>query len=258
MYLPAYISDRLICLSAWFYLRDTRKIGKNLYQLSGNIKFFLRNNTADTYIKWEVFNNKTYLAEGFGIQSSDTVVDIGAHIGIFAVYAAKMVSKGVVLAYEPNPDNFLLLQENKTLNNLSNLKIFNKAVTSKGGEIDLYFSKYNTGGHSVFQRDSSNKIKVPAVSLENVFKENNLKKVDYLKIDIEGSEFDIIFNSPKSIFITIDKIVLEYHDFYATQYKHKDLQKYLESLGYEVSVHQLIWDKLLKTGTIFAKRKNAT
>lgn len=143
------------------------------------------------------------------------------------------------------------------MNDLSNLKVFNRAVASQKGQIDLYISRYNTGGHSIFPTDSSERIKVQAISIEDIFRENNLKAVDYLKIDAEGSEFDIILNSPETLFDNINKIVLEYHDFFPTKQKHKELQNYLKKLGYEVSSSRLIWDKLLKTGMIFARKKQA-
>lgn len=194
------------------------------------------------------------MCEGFEIKPGDVVVDIGGHIGIFAVYAAQKAHKGLVLSYEPEPDSYQYLQRNKEQNNLSNLKIFNMAITSSMGDVDFHISSSNTAGHSIYAVDAGRVIKVRSVTLENVLARNALDRIDYLKMDAEGAEFDVILKTPKDVLCRVDKMVMEYHDFLSTGHNHRQIVSRLQSCGFQVSVKRSIINRFCKFGTIFAKR----
>ena len=209
----------------------------------------------DAFILWETFVHKTYDYSGFEIKPEDTVVDIGGHIGIFAVYAARKANKGKVLVYEPVPENFEILKKNKKLNKLANLKINNSAVTSKRGYVNLNISKSNSGGHSIHSVDTKETLKVPSITLGDIFKKNKIKKINYLKIDTEGAEFDIILNSPKEVFKNVEKIIMEYHDFVSNRNNHLEIIDYLKKCGFKVSMKgSRILRKIFKLGIILARR----
>ena len=73
-----------------------KRIFDHTYQITDDIKLTLREGTTDTFILWETFKLKTYEYPGFEINHEDIVVDIGGHIGIFAVYAARKANKGLL------------------------------------------------------------------------------------------------------------------------------------------------------------------
>lgn len=229
-------------------------LGNNLYKIN-QLTFHLRNNTIDFIIAWEVFKNKEYETETLQIAESDIIVDIGAHIGLYTCYAAKKASKGLVYAYEPNPENFKILKENIKLNKLTNIHPFNLAIADKKGDIDLNLSSTNSGGHSIFTVDSKKSIKVNAMSLQDVFTENNLTRINLLKIDTEGSEYRIILSTHNKIFAKIDKIAIEYHDYFSHSYKYTDLVNCLERNGYTVKVRKGLLHNFIKTGIILAKNR---
>lgn len=256
MHLPLYLSYKLGRLIYPFLLLGRQKAGKHVYKIDGR-KISLRENTIDAFILWETFITGIYKGEKFKIKPNDIIADIGGHIGIFAVYAASQAFSGRVFTYEPVPENFRLLKKNKEINRLTNLKIFNKAVTSDGRSIKLYISPSNSGGHSIHPVDSRNNITVPSVTLEEIFIQNKLRRINYLKIDTEGSEFDIILNTPKKVFRKVDKIVMEYHDFAVSGQSHIDLVKYLEDCGFIVYLKSpLLIRKIFKMGMILAKRRD--
>lgn len=255
MTILSYASGRLTLLTLPFYLRGKKRLEKNLFRVNENAKLAIREKTFDAYIMWEVFTKKVYERKGFEIKPNDIVLDIGAHIGTFAVYAAQKARQGAVFAFEPEPENFDFLRKNKIINRLQNLKTYNLGVNSAGKDFVLYISRSNTAGHSSFPDTSAEKITVKAITLEEIIKKNKLNRVNYLKMDAEGAEFDIILNTPKFILKRVDKIVMEYHDF-SSEHNHKDIIQYLESCGFEVFIEGTMLQTLIvKTGTLWAIKR---
>lgn len=131
---------------------------------------------------------KSFIKEGM------IVVDIGANIGYYSLAAAKLVgNKGLVYAVEPEINNYNLLLKNIEVNNYKNIIPVNKAVSDKDGYCELYIDNYNYGGHS-FAKDNilygeTHSKKVETITLDTLLKD---KKVDILKIDVQGAEGLII------------------------------------------------------------------
>lgn len=224
-------------------------------RVGGNVRLLRRAGTFDRFVIFETWTLHEYDIKGFKISSKDIVVDIGAQIGTFAVYAAKKVKRGRVFAYEPFLENYKILLKNKKLNKLKNLKAFNLAVSDSKGKVSFYTSKLNSAAPSLikFQDDHLKiKEKVSAVSLNDVFTKNKLKQIDFLKIDAEGSEYKIILGSPKSVLAKIKKIVMEYHVVPGLKHKPQDIKTYLEENGFKVKDRRIPF--FPEVGHIYAKR----
>jgi FkbM family methyltransferase len=168
---------------------------------------FMTRSVADRWIIDEVYGPNTYKALGFKIKNNFLVIDIGAHIGIFTIAAAKSADR--VFSYEPEPGNFSYLKKNLLLNKIKNVFYFNKGVFDKKGTQRLYL--HSSIKHSIF--DASNKsVVIQTVSLADIFEENNIKLCHLLKIDTEGCEYEILSSTPKKYFRMIGSIVLESHN----------------------------------------------
>ena len=217
------------------YFLDLIQIKKEEYILkSGDLAAKVRPQTSDRGIVNEIWANKIYTPKSFDIKQSDIIVDIGANIGIFSILAAKKAKNGKVFAFEPINKNFKRLNENIKLNNLKNIISFKKAVSNKNKKIELFISNDNEGGHSIYANltKSKNKQIVNALSLKNIFKENNLKNIDFLKIDCEGGEYDILLNSKKEL-KKINKISMEVHNLNKEK-NIKTLKKFLEENKFKI------------------------
>jgi hypothetical protein len=113
------------------------------------------------------------------------------------------------------------------------------AVTGLPKEhIDLFTvdTEDNTVVSSIFSDFSglnTKKISVPAKSLSVIIEENKLDKIDLLKLDCEGSEYDIIYNTDRAVFLKIGMMVIEVHQIDKEQNNLASLDHYLQSLGYE-------------------------
>ncbi len=129
-------------------------------------------------------------------KKGDIVVDGGAYVGFFTVIAAKLVGPtGRVLAFEPDPSNFEELLENIRLNGIDNV-IPIKAGLLDGDSISLLKANGDMG--STLQVDSAiegSMIEIQVVSLDNEIKRRGIDKVDFIKLDVEGSECRCLIGS---------------------------------------------------------------
>lgn len=234
----------------------------NMTANSGNAKaesteFKIRKHSGDKLAVNEIWKGKIYTPPNFEIKENDIVVDVGAHIGIFSAFAAALAKNGTVYSYEPVPENFNLLQENIRNNGLKNIKLFEMAVSKDSGKIKMSLSSLSNSCHSASNGlgigNNSRTISANAITLEEIFLRNNLENVNFLKMDCEGLEYEILTNTPKKQLKKIEKISMEFHEF--GKYKASQMKNFLENNGFKISIkrnmiNHLIW----KTGMIYASR----
>jgi FkbM family methyltransferase len=181
----------------------------------------------------DIWQDHVYDSE-FSIKENDTVIDIGANKGYFTIYAASKAGKGHVYAFEPFPAYGKFIEDNARLNNLSNISIIKSAVWSDSNDREFYVSN-NSGGHSMRPKPSTiAQVKVPAITLKEFSIKNAIPRIDFLKMDCEGSEYDIILNLDDETLGKISKIAMEYHDFW--NYHHRQIANFLENHGFKVTV----------------------
>lgn len=154
-----------------------------------------------------------YGLEKIQLSENDIVLDIGANVGMFSIYAKKKFGCKVI-AFEPVLSNFEQFQKNIILNglSLSDIELHNTAITDvEGGEIKIGTPKDNTGGSSAFYHTHD----MPICKTETIDKYITEGCV-YLKIDCEGGEYAII----PTILDKLNQfkyIGIEYHKFSAAQ-----------------------------------------
>lgn len=127
------------------------------------------------------------------VKSGDTVLDIGANVGYIALEMAKRVgSSGKVFAFEPDEKNFNLLKRNLELNPDCNIEPIARAVSETNAPIRLYKSMvdFNNSAHSTLpsEKHSTDFIEIPTTTIDRFVQENDIQKIDVIKIDIEGAE----------------------------------------------------------------------
>lgn len=129
---------------------------------------------------FEPFESKTILDN---VKEGDVVIDIGANLGFYTLFLARKVGpKGKVYAFEPDTEMFALLKKNVKANGFKNVKIFSLAVYDRNRH--LSFSGYSSDVDSGFVSKEGRR-KVKAVCIDSLFAN---KRVDFIKMDIEGSE----------------------------------------------------------------------
>ncbi|MFZ1330298.1 MAG: FkbM family methyltransferase [Chitinophagaceae bacterium] len=168
--------------------------------------------------------NFTFLKEN--IKPGMTCVDIGGHIGIYAVFMAKM-KVGKVFCFEPTPASFTILKKTVSLNHCENIiHIYQAAIAENTGKSYFYINKYQregkdttriAEGNSLVYFDSGEnilkeKFEVPTFSLDDFARQHNLK-IDFIKIDAEGAELDILKGAQKTILKDRPAGILSIHTF---------------------------------------------
>ncbi len=197
-----------------------------------DLQFWVRS-PMDMWVVKETCVDRDYLNQIGQIHTDWNVIDIGAGIGDFTILASKQASNGVVHAYEPFDESVTLLQKNIVLNDSQNVVSYAEAVASKNGRMILEEDDSEAVSKKFVMDASKLGQAVDAVSLEQRIQQLPAQKCDFLKIDCEGGEFDIILNSPVSCFDKIDRIGLEYHDGF-TEHSHEDIIDFLERVGFQV------------------------
>ena len=146
----------------------------------------------------EIYFEDVYLQKT--LKEGMNIIDIGANVGVYTVLAAEKVGKnGKVIAVEPEPKNYKRLIENINLNGFKNIIPQNIALTDHEGSERLYLSS-SSGSHSLSPKeDTISSIEVSLKTLDNLLEELNLKKIDIIKIDTEGSEIPILKGAEKTL-----------------------------------------------------------
>jgi FkbM family methyltransferase len=131
-------------------------------------------------------------------------IDVGANIGFYALHFAKQVGpNGTVHAFEPDPICFAHIIENSDLNNLGGiLKTHQIAVANFTGHTVFYrsYPQHSGWGSLVRFKDiESDQLKVPCITLDTFIESEGLGKVDFLKVDVEGSEFEVLEGAQNSL-----------------------------------------------------------
>lgn len=176
---------------------------------NNNIVFDVRDNyITDPIVIKEIWEENVYRVNGWNFFREDTgqevVLDIGANIGAFSIYAANQGAK--VFAIEPEPHNYLALVKNIELNNFQHL-ITPVEIGISGIDGEAVISDEGGDANIVDGKPGS---KVKLVSLDNFIKNNNITSVGVLKIDTEGSEVDTILGASKESLSICKYISIEF------------------------------------------------
>lgn len=149
----------------------------------------------------EIYCRGVYFAlPGFDIGSEDTSVDLGANVGVFTTFAARRGKR--VIAVEAQSGFIPFISENLQRNNcLNKAAVEFGLIGSKSGKLSDPAERKNCSHWGQ---------EAPVLSLPDVLRRHGVNQVDFLKIDIEGSEFDL-FDGDVSWLKDVKKIAMEVH-----------------------------------------------
>jgi FkbM family methyltransferase len=174
----------------------------------------VRSSSSDYHIFSRIFLRDEYRLRQLPLAGLDTVVDVGANVGLFAACVAPRARR--VICYEASPANFPHLHHN--VSKLSNVHAVSAAVAGEPGTLRLYRPVHagSAGLHSAFielegRRLSDAYDDVRAITLEQLFEHHGVSRCDLLKIDVEGAEYGILYAASKPLQRVL-RIHAEYHD----------------------------------------------
>lgn len=200
-----------------------------------------------------VFFKQVYTPPGFEIAEGDVVVDVGANIGVFSVFAA-LASRAPLLAIEPFPANADHLERNLAANGCDTATVLRGALSDHEGSTKLFLGRKGVV-HQIFDRADDggqlqDHIEVPTTTLEAALDAHGFDRVDLLKLDCEGAEGLVLGSASPGLFARVRRITMEFHD-YVSPLHHDALGKLLESHGYST---RLVWNGRSHTGFLHASR----
>ena len=236
-----------------FYLGISNK--EDTIYFKNGIKCLIRNKSDSIAFFENYFLKVNNPNKKFEIKKNDIVIDIGAHIGYFTIYAANSANEGTVYSIEPYKESFEILKKNLKLNNLTNVKSFHIAISKVTEQITLYIDKKNQIGNSIFKTDETiESEKVESFSLKDFVKSNKIEKIDFLKIDCEGAEFKILLNFDKELMKKINKISAEVHENSNT-YSLDKLVDFLKKNNFKVNTSNMSNNSTMKLSMLYAENK---
>jgi len=180
-----------------------------VYRLNVTGKYtdiYLRTHSGDIGMLYEIFLYRSYSFKEMDLFYPKTIVDLGAHIGMSALYFQSKYPEATVYCIEPDRDNFELLIKNTS--GSPHIRVLPAAVSDTDGSAVMAKSRY--GYNSVVLTGTATGRPTRTITLATLFSELKISTIDLLKIDIEGHEKNI-FSGNTECLKNVDRIIIEVH-----------------------------------------------
>ncbi|MEM6843547.1 MAG: FkbM family methyltransferase [Bacteroidota bacterium] len=181
------------------------------------------------FIQKEIFEQEIYKFNTNNPQPY--ILDCGANIGLSLIYFKLKYPRAHIVAFEPDERVYQALEENIRGFGLENIELVNKGLWSEETTLE-FISEGSDAGH--FATPKSNKENVIAVKTTKLRNYLN-KKVDFLKIDIEGAETKVLLDSA-DLLSQVDKLFVEYHSYAGQKQNLDTLLKVLKDSGFRYQI----------------------
>ena len=181
------------------------------------------------------------------VSKSSVVYDIGAHVGFYTLLASELVGvEGKVIAFEPLPQNLLILRRHVEMNHCTNVVVIESAVSDKSGISSFSEGCDSSTGHL----SQEGNLKIKTICLDDIIMSGEIPPPDFMKIDVEGAELLVLKGSSLVLTNYSPKIFLSTHS--------PELSRHccnlLTSLNYRIK--PIIGSDLYNTTEVFAYKYN--
>lgn len=225
---------------------------------TGGVEVICPNQRGARVPVYEVFAEDAYRMDWFLGDAPDDVVavDIGAHIGCFTVDLARRHPLATVHAYEASPATAAYLSRNVAANNLSGrVHVHQQAVAAEAGFIDFPDNAGASSLNGLTAPEGTATIEVATVPMTQVLATaggdaaNRRRRVDVVKIDTEGAEYDMVLGSSPDDWLLVERVVMEYHD--VPGHGREELLGFFEDAGLREVAHEQV---AARQGTTWLRR----
>jgi len=246
--------------SNWQEVWSAYRAGKPLPTLSlrdGGNSILIQHGSEDDpiFLFREIFIERSYTPSWFYQPSGgDTVIDVGANIGMFMLYLVWRAPEIRVHCFEPGAKTRTRLEAQVQANCLDRtVSVYPHAISDKAGIATLKLSG-NSGHQSFFASDfvGTKEEVVETLSLQDALEKCGVKEVNLLKIDVEGAEIEILESAPTAVWKRIQRVVCEYHDLLRPGCRER-VMKVLAANGFD-DIQVQSWSPTDSLGIIYAKR----
>jgi FkbM family methyltransferase len=189
---------------------------------------------GDLLAFWQIFLRRVYPVQG----DEEVIVDAGANIGFFTLFAARQSPHARIFSIEPFPESYERLCQNVRNNRLNDRVTSLNCALGKSSETRMMkLSGKRSQSRRVVAFDETKSGDAAAVStqtIEQVFDLHAITRVDLLKMDIEGGEYEAFFSTRNDVLRRIHSIALEYHPD-VENYSTSEMLRYLVEAGFRVT-----------------------
>jgi FkbM family methyltransferase len=220
----------------WKHRRSWFSGGKSMLLELGWARLRIRPQSYDLYVLGEVFWEKIYTPCLGGVSNSAVILDLGANIGAFSLWAARNWHPSRIVAVEMEQDNFRLLEQNIRLNELvGKVMPVNIAIWDTNGRVGIRRHSFNHGKDQAILQPVDDG--VPSITLERLMDQCGLDQIDLLKMDIEGAEQRLFNPENEHIFQhAVGHLITELHPTKGTDVP--GVVAYLKQLGFRVHIRR--------------------
>ncbi len=191
-------------------------------------KLEFTDSTSTKFIIGELFDIGIY---EFKTESKQPyIIDCGANIGLSIIYFKKLFPLAEVIGFEPDANVFQVLSSNMKSFGLGAVELYQKALWSSDKQLTFYSEGADAG--RVEQNENAATVQIDAVRLSPFLQ----RKVDFLKIDIEGAELEVLEECAASL-QNVERIFVEYHSFVGKPQRLARLIEILEDAGFRLSIN---------------------
>ena len=183
------------------------------------------------FIYDEIFKKEIYKFQTNSIEPY--IIDAGANIGLSVIYFKQLYPNSEIVAFEPDNNVFDALSFNVSSFQLNKITLIQKALWN-GDTVLKFYSEGADGGRISFKEDTNELIEVQTTNLRSFLN----KKVDLLKIDIEGAE-TLVLENCADLLSNVEKLFVEYHSIRGNQQSLHSLLQILNNAGFRYQVQHI-------------------
>lgn len=187
----------------------------------------------------EIWIEQCYGTPAITARDGAAIVDVGAHVGVFALWAAKRYPGLRVVALEPAPQAFALLARNVRDNRAEQVIPLNVAAGGKRGEVDLL--SRGPEMMSTLYGEGQVTARCEMLTLDDVIARHRIESIPLLKLDCEGAEYEILYGASSDALARVERIAMEYH-VGLTEHDPDQLVSFLKGHGFQVRTRPSIDD----------------
>lgn len=214
----------------WFYLKYLKHLPANKihwHQLLHRKTFF---NGGPEYLHGlhEIFLENIYNQK---LPENAYILDCGAHIGLSVIYLKSICPSAHIVCFEPDKKNFDLLQKNISSHALKNIDAKNEAVWNENTMLN--FLQEGNMSSKIDTLNANNTVKIKATRLKDYLN----KKIDFLKLDIEGAEYKVVKDIEENL-NQVDRMFIEYHGAFSQNNELVEIFKIISNAGFEFYIKE--------------------
>ncbi len=212
-----------------------------ILELRNGLRYLVRPGTSDLAVLNEAVLRNPYLSPGYvQLREDAVVVDVGANIGDFTIQEVALCPRGRIYAVEPISQNARMIEVNKLLNGMSNIEVFPVALGADEGEITIHVAGSQSSSYFFSHQQPEETVRL--ITLPRLMQECGIERIDLLKLDCEGAEWDIL-PACSALLPRIDQICMECHP--RDGWTAARLAAWLRDAGYQVRHTEGGWNGLL-------------